>query len=336
MATRRIGFTLSGGGALGAYQVGVIKAYVELGGRIDVLAGASVGALNGAVLTSAPSLADGVERLERLWRNELPSNEIPLLRLVLAFARYSGLLDRLLPVVRMVFPDFGEEGLLSRQPLDDLLDTWLDSDRLAAGPPFYVSVYRSQGALEDMLRAALAEIGLSDSPRSEFVHLQSEPRDLQREYVLASAAVPFLYSAGRTDEGQFADGGIGGWKHNQGNTPVDPLVEAGCDIAIVSHLRKGSLWSRDRYPTLEIVELRPRKTVGRGLVKDLLERDPAVINSWLKHGYEDAKMQLGRIIKFNRAWNDLDRAVEAMVEADAASEEAEDRRRRTMERIRKL
>ena len=339
MATKKIGFALSGGGALGAYQVGVIKAYVELGGRIDVLAGASVGALNGAVLAAAPSLAEGAKRLEMLWRNELPPNEIagaPLvLPLVLAFARYSGLFDKLLPLFRIIFPGLGA-GLLSRQPLDDLLDTWLDSHQLAAGPPFHVSVYRSQGALVDVLRVLLAESGVVDTPRSEFVHLQSQPPDLQREYVLSSAAVPFLYEAGQTDEGHFADGGIGGRKHQQGNTPVDPLAEAGCDIVIVSHLRKGTLWTRDRYPNLQVVELRPRNAIGRGLIKDFLERDPDVIGAWLQQGYKDAKVQLERLIEINRAWNDLDEAHEAMDEANAASEEAEERRRQTMERLKRL
>ena len=333
MATKKIGFALSGGSALGAYQVGVIKAYVKLGGRVDVLAGASVGALNGAVLAAAPSLAKGAERLEEIWLNDLPPNEIPLLRLVLSFARYSGLLGKILPLVRVIFPDIGE-GLLSRQPLDDLLDKWLDSKQLAAGPPFYVSVYPSEGAVVDMLRVLLAEIGVSDSPRSEFVHLQSMPPNTQREYLLASAAVPFFYAAGRTEGGQFADGGLGGWKHEQGKTPVDPLAEAGCDIAVVSILRRGALWSRDRYPNLRVVELRPKKTVGSGMIKDLLERRPHVIRSWLEQGYNDARVEFERLIESNRAWNDLGRSLEAMGDADSASKEAEERRHQTMERLR--
>ena len=63
----KVGLVLSGGGAKGAYQVGVLKALLELGARVDMVAGASIGALNGAVLASAPSLEIGVERLENLW-----------------------------------------------------------------------------------------------------------------------------------------------------------------------------------------------------------------------------------------------------------------------------
>ena len=51
----KLGLVLSGGGAKGAYHVGVIKALYELGIQIDMLSGASIGALNGAVLLSADS-----------------------------------------------------------------------------------------------------------------------------------------------------------------------------------------------------------------------------------------------------------------------------------------
>ena len=46
----KVGLVLSGGGAKGAYQVGVCKALAELGTQVDMIAGASIGALNGGVL----------------------------------------------------------------------------------------------------------------------------------------------------------------------------------------------------------------------------------------------------------------------------------------------
>ena len=63
----KVGLVLSGGGAKGAYQVGVVKALRELGTSIDMVSGASIGALNGAILASAPSFTTGVDRLEKLW-----------------------------------------------------------------------------------------------------------------------------------------------------------------------------------------------------------------------------------------------------------------------------
>ena len=117
----KIGVALSGGGALGAYQVGVLKAYVEDVGRLDVLAGSSVGALNMLVLASAPSLEEGVKRLERIWVEEAPA----LLRLTLALASYARLGDNLAAfVLKRVAGDKAlglERGVMSQNELRTLL-----------------------------------------------------------------------------------------------------------------------------------------------------------------------------------------------------------------------
>lgn len=63
----RIGFALSGGGPLGALQVGALKALFDHGVRPDLIVGTSVGALNAACLAFEPSVT-GLERLEAFWR----------------------------------------------------------------------------------------------------------------------------------------------------------------------------------------------------------------------------------------------------------------------------
>ena len=61
-----IGLVLSGGGAKGAYQVGIIKALAEMDVPIAAISGASIGALNGAVAASSDSLRDAAMRLEKI------------------------------------------------------------------------------------------------------------------------------------------------------------------------------------------------------------------------------------------------------------------------------
>jgi NTE family protein len=58
---------LSGGGSLGAAQVGALKALMEGGVKPDLFVGCSVGALNAAYLAADPTLSR-VEDLERVWR----------------------------------------------------------------------------------------------------------------------------------------------------------------------------------------------------------------------------------------------------------------------------
>ncbi len=57
----------SGGGSLGAVQVGMLRALVEAGIQADLIIGCSVGAINGAAFAAEPSVR-GVARLERIWR----------------------------------------------------------------------------------------------------------------------------------------------------------------------------------------------------------------------------------------------------------------------------
>ncbi len=45
----------------------------------------------------------------------------------------------------------------------------------------------------------------------------------------------------------------------QGNTPVTPLVDAGCNMVIVTHLSDGSLWDCQAFPDTTILESVPGK-----------------------------------------------------------------------------
>ena len=63
----KIGMVFSGGGHRGAFQVGILKALSQIGIEPSVIAGTSIGALNGAIVASSSSMLDAVEKLESLW-----------------------------------------------------------------------------------------------------------------------------------------------------------------------------------------------------------------------------------------------------------------------------
>ncbi len=67
----------SGGGSLGAVQVGMLLALSRADVAVDMVVGASVGALNGAFYADDPSPA-GAERLARLWRGLTRRDIFPL------------------------------------------------------------------------------------------------------------------------------------------------------------------------------------------------------------------------------------------------------------------
>ncbi len=62
---RPVGYVLGGGGSLGAVQVGMLQALAEHDITPDVVAGTSVGSLNGAVIALDPKSA--ANRLSHLW-----------------------------------------------------------------------------------------------------------------------------------------------------------------------------------------------------------------------------------------------------------------------------
>src|SRR3954470_6735431 len=66
-APPKVAFVLSGGGSLGAVQVGMLRALVAHGPRPDLIVGTSVGAVNGAFLASRGLSVDTVEERAAAW-----------------------------------------------------------------------------------------------------------------------------------------------------------------------------------------------------------------------------------------------------------------------------
>ena len=79
-------FVLSGGGPLGALQVGALRAMFETGLRPDLIVGTSVGALNSAIVAFDPTL-DGVTTLEKMWRTMTDGDLFPGGRFRASWAR---------------------------------------------------------------------------------------------------------------------------------------------------------------------------------------------------------------------------------------------------------
>lgn len=69
-------FVLSGGGNLGAVQVGMVQALADRGVGPDLLVGTSVGAVNAAFLAAGPS-PPRVEELARIWRHTRRTDVFP-------------------------------------------------------------------------------------------------------------------------------------------------------------------------------------------------------------------------------------------------------------------
>lgn len=348
-----LGLVLSGSGAKGAYQAGVLRALTEEGVVATHVAGASIGALNGALVAAAPTQQAAVEHLQQLWNalaqqsplqadasaaqrlaqsvpayvtllvsfGMTPAALQPLMALMALLAALGPLALKAAPVARLAarlpsLPAAWREALLSHlpllekllpgpdavtgwlsnQPVKALLDEYLPAGGLPARVPLYVSLYPTEDTALDLMKLACAEMGLSQTPDSHFVHVQALPADEQKKALMASAALPLLFTPQAVNGQLYSDGGQGGWATLQGNTPIEPLLQAGCRAVVVTHLEDGSLWSRRSFAQqAEIIEIRPSGIRRKGFMRDVLGFDNRLIADWMEQGWQDTRACLGRI-----------------------------------------
>ena len=160
-------FVLAGGGSFGAVQVGMLRELLARGIGPDLVVGASAGAINGAYLAGNPT-ADGVTRLEAIWRGLRRQDVFPL-----GWRSLGGLLGRR---NFMVEPDGLRRLLEANLPFRDL--------ERAAVPLHVVAT--------DVLGGAT--VRLSRGPAIEAV--------------LASCAIPAAFPPVRIDGRHLMDGAV--------------------------------------------------------------------------------------------------------------------------------
>ena len=204
--TRRTAFVFSGGGNLGAVQVGMLRALNEAGIEPDLIVGCSVGAINGAGFAADPTAA-GVERLERLWRriadgdpDLMPSKLIPV---VAQLARRGEALhdrQRLIDLLDEELPTKTFAGLqipfaCVATDLDTASEYWFEHGRLvpallasAALPAVYPAFdYRGRtfidgGVLNEIHTARAVAMGATDLYVLHVGHLEGRAQEVQRPF----------------------------------------------------------------------------------------------------------------------------------------------------------
>jgi NTE family protein len=178
-----VAFVLSGGGNLGAVQVGMLRSLFEHEIYPDLIVGCSVGALNGAAIADDPSL-DGVDRLDEIWRNLdgknlMPRNLIPnaaaLVRRGEAIHENHGLRKMLEDAVGdHEFKDLKVPFECVATDVKDVREVWFNSGRLvdailasSAMPALYPSVkingsrYLDGAIVNDVPMSRAVELGAS-------------------------------------------------------------------------------------------------------------------------------------------------------------------------------
>lgn len=237
---------LSGGGARGAYEAGVLRYLLDelplrLGHapRFDIITGSSVGAIHACFLAAnAHRTQRAGDRLARIW-GRLSIGSLASLRTGALLATPLRALGWFTPKALRrrgaPLPD-RISGLLETSPLEALVRRSVEwrriGENLAAGHLDAVSV----SATEIATGRVVAFLQARD-PHAGWGHdrsLVSRPVELRVEHALASAAIPVLFPAVRVDDTYFTDGGI------RLNTPLAPALRLGADRVLVVPLRRGA------------------------------------------------------------------------------------------------
>lgn len=220
---------LPGGGARGAYQVGVLKAMAEyLPGPetpFRIIAGTSAGAINAAVMAShAENFAHGAERLGQFWGNFR-------CRHIYRTGWLHNMGTGLHWLASMTLGGLGianPKSLLDNRPLGQLLERELDTDGIRRAI--------DQGHLDALLVTAsgysTARAVTFFQGRDEFVDWRRYRRAgvrsaIDARHLLASAALPLLFPAQLIGNEYFGDGGM---RHT---TPLSPPIHMGADRIVI-------------------------------------------------------------------------------------------------------
>jgi len=272
------GLVLSGGGARGAYQVGCFKAFRELGLDFPIVAGTSVGALNGALYC-----LDDIDGAERIWTTiatgdvlDVPSLVAGLVPLVApgassatASAPARKPWHAVLDITRTVLNAWRGFNRANKEKLACLLDRYLDPVALKrARRELIVTITTLRGT-----------------------HYEST-RDLSsraiREHIQASASIPFVFDpVFSTSRLRLAwDGGAN--LFNPGAlTPIEPLHKRGVREMVVVWLVPEFKVLSHLYPGARLTHIAPRKSLG-----NFLRFSPGRARKLMEMGYEDAMKAL--------------------------------------------
>jgi NTE family protein len=211
-ALGQVVLVLQGGGALGAYQVGVYEALCEAGIEPDWVIGTSIGAIN-ASLIAGNSPEQRLPRLEEFWSRV---THTPLARLAAAAPFFGPQAANMMTVTA------GLSGFFEPNPLAFLgLDVPLGSD--LAG---YYSTKPLEHTLEALIDAARLNsgrprltVGAANVQTGQMRYFDSRDTKLTIRHVLASGALPPAFPAVRIGNELYWDGGI------LSNTPVEAVFD---------------------------------------------------------------------------------------------------------------
>jgi len=278
----KVGLVLPGGGARGAYQIGVLKGITEiLADRainpFSVISGTSVGAINASVIASkADSFVDAVDLLNDIWGTFQTNRVYKTDNLTM----FKSSLHWLVTLVSGGALVKNPKSLLNNSPLRTLLMENINLD--------HIRLNIDEGNLESF---AITAAGYSS--RKSITFFQSNKKNINWEkfrrqgveskigtdHLMASVALPLIFPAVKIDNEFFGDGAM---RHA---TPLSPAIRLGAEKLLIittdNNKKNPDTDDRDQPSIGEIGGYMLDALFSSGLLSDLERLDR--INQIIKH-----------------------------------------------------
>ena len=225
---------LPGGGARGAFQVGVLKAMAELVPRgtpnpFDVISGTSAGAINSIVLASkARRFRVAVAELDRVWANfrceqVFRTDNRTMLKASLHWLASIVFAGFIVGTPKALLDNSPLRALLSRNVRFPRIEDAIESghlDAVAVTAASYASARSTsffQGSPAHKAWSRTRRVGI--------------PGNLHLDHLMASIAVPMIFPPQLIEGGYFGDGAM------RQATPLSPAIHLGADRILVIGVR---------------------------------------------------------------------------------------------------
>jgi len=234
MSSVRTGLVLPGGGARGAFQVGVLQAIADLlphgsTNPFAVISGTSAGAINSVVLASrARRFRVAVAELARVWGNFRCDQVFRTDDWTMLKSSLHWLAAIVLGGTVVGFP----RSLLDNEPLRDLLARNVRFPRIQnAIDHGYLEAVAVTAAGYTTARSTSFFQAASDSRQWSRTRRVGIRRNLGLDHLMASIAVPMVFPPVRIENEYFGDGAM------RQATPLSSAVHLGADRILVIGIR---------------------------------------------------------------------------------------------------
>lgn len=227
--SKEYGIVLEGGGAKGAYQIGVWKAFLECGVKIKGVSGVSVGALNGALICMGD-----YEQAEDIWKNISYSRIMQVDDIQMDHLMSGNLKSLSLETMKKEGKRFLVGGGFDITPLKNLIENIVDEEKIKSSDIEFI----------------MGTFSLSNMKEIEITAKEAEDGYL-KDYLMASSYFP-LFKSEKLHGKKYLDGGV------LNNVPINMLINRGYKNIIVVRIYGLGLEKRVKIPDdVNVIEISP-------------------------------------------------------------------------------